>query len=61
MLTVEEARRLKKISIRDMAKMLKMSPTTYSLKEKGTRKFYVDEAIAFCQAVNMHIGDIIFL
>ena len=58
--TVEQARRLRKISAEEMATKLGMSRATYSLKEKGKRRFFYDEAVKFAVVVDMPLGDIIF-
>ncbi|MBR2752817.1 MAG: helix-turn-helix transcriptional regulator [Lachnospiraceae bacterium] len=59
--TVEQARRLAKISQADMAQKLGMSEKTYRNKESGATRFYVDEADRFARLVGLPREDIIFL
>lgn len=58
--TVEQARRLSNISIRNMAKMLGICPNTYYKKEKGLSKFYYDEAVKLSSIVNIPMDNIFF-
>lgn len=60
-LTVEQARNLNGISQEKMALKLGMSKNSYIKKEKGIRRFYIDEAIDFCDIVNVDMKNIIFL
>jgi len=59
-LTIKQARQLANITIREMAKKLEMSPTTYVNKENGTSRIYVDEAYRFCKIVGRPITSIFF-
>lgn len=43
---------------KDMAKILGITPTTYSLKENGKREFTLSEAIKISQLFNMSIEEI---
>lgn len=58
--TVEQARRLAKISQKKMAQYLNISENTYINKEKGETKFYVDEALKFAERVNIPFDKIKF-
>lgn len=58
--SVEQARGLKKISQKKMAELLGISENCYINKEKGTTRFYIDEALKFCKVVGMSIDDINF-
>lgn len=58
--TVEQARTLSKISQRKMAELLELSENTYINKEKGLTRFYIDEALKFCEIVNLNLEDINF-
>ena len=58
--TVEQARRLANISIREMAKLLGVSQNTYYNKEKGLSRFYYDEAVKLSSIVNIPMDDIFF-
>ena len=60
-LTPEEARNYRGISAENMAKRLGLSKNAYLSKEKGLTKFYVDEALNFCEQVSMPFSAIIFL
>lgn len=60
-LTPEEARNYRGISAESMAKRLGLSKNAYLSKEKGITKFYVDEALNFCEQVSMPFNAIIFL
>ena len=58
--TVEQARRLANISIRDMASKLGISQNAYFNKEKGLSRFYYDEAVKLSNIVNIPMDDIFF-
>ena len=58
--TVEQARRLAKISQKKMAQYLNMSENAYINKEKGETKFYVDEALKLAKYVNIPFEKIKF-
>ena len=58
--TVEQARRLAKISQTKMAQLLGLSENTYINKEKGETRFYVDEALCFAKYVNIPFEKIKF-
>lgn len=58
--TVEQARTLRKISQRKMAELLNINENTYINKEKGLSRFYIDEALKFCDIVNLDLGNINF-
>ena len=58
--TVEQARRLANISIRDMASKLGISQNDYFNKEKGLSRFYYDEAVKLSNIVNIPMDDIFF-
>lgn len=58
--TVKQARMLKDISIRKMAKLMGMSTNTYLNKEKGSSRFYFDEAIEFSNIVEIPVENIFF-
>lgn len=58
--TVEQARRLAKISQAKMAQLLGLSENTYINKEKGETRFYVDEALCFAKYVNIPFEKIKF-
>lgn len=60
-LTPKEARTYRGISAENMAKRLGLSKNAYLSKEKGITKFYVDEALNFCEQVSMPFSAIIFL
>lgn len=59
--TVEQARVLKKISQKKMAELLDISENAYINKEKGSSRFYIDEALNFSKLVELPIESIIFL
>lgn len=59
-LTVEQARMMRGISQEEMANYLGLCKNSYILKEKGKRRFYVDEAVKFCEIVNVPWSNIIF-
>ena len=59
-LTPKQARLLAGLTQEEMAKELDIYINTYINKEKGTTRFYVDEALKFCQVVNQPIEKIIF-
>lgn len=58
--TVEQARKLANISIRDMAKEMGVSTNTYFNKEKGLSRFYYDEAARFSSIVGIPMDNIFF-
>lgn len=58
--TVEQARTLRKISQKKMAKLLDLSENTYINKEKGLTRFYIDEALKFSEIVELKLCDINF-
>ena len=58
--TVKQARVLSDISIRDMAKRLGLSTTTYMNKEKGLSRFYFDEAVKLSEIVKIPMDSIFF-
>ncbi len=60
MYTVEQARNLKKISQKEMAKLLGLSENGYINKEKGLSRFYIDEALCFSKCVQIPFSEIIF-
>lgn len=59
-ITVAEARRMRGISQEDAAAALGLSVSGYRKKELGTSKFYVDEANAFCELVNLSRDELYF-
>lgn len=59
-ITVAEARRMRGISQEDAAAALGLSVSGYRKKELGHSKFYVDEATAFCELVNLTRDELYF-
>lgn len=58
--TVEQARLIRGISQDEMADYLGICKNSYVLKEKGKRRFYVDEAMKFCQKVDIPWDNLLF-
>jgi transcriptional regulator with XRE-family HTH domain len=58
--TVEQARKLSNLSIRETAKLLGLSQNAYFKKEKGLSRFYYDEAIKFSSITNIPLDNIFF-
>ena len=58
--TVEQARKLSSLSVREMAKRIGLSQNAYYKKEKGLSRFYYDEALKFSEIVNIPIDSIFF-
>lgn len=60
-LNVKQLRMLNDISKSEMAKMLNINTLTYSQKENGKTKFYIDEAYKVAEIFEKQIDDIIWL
>lgn len=58
--TVEQARRLANITVRDMASRMGLSVTAYLNKEKHVTRFYFDEACLFSEITGIPLSKIFF-
>lgn len=58
--TVRQLRLLSGLSIKDTAKMLGINQLTYSNKESGVTRFYIDEAQKLAEIFEKDINDIIW-
>lgn len=58
--TVEQARRLAGITVRDMAMRMGLSVTAYLNKEKHVTRFYFDEACMFSELTGIPLDKIFF-
>ncbi len=58
--TVRQLRLLNGLSIKDMAKMLEINTLTYSQKESGKTRFYIDEAYKIAEMFDKDINDILW-
>ena len=58
--TVRQLRLLNGLSIKDMAKMLEINTLTYSQKESGKTRFYIDESYKIAEMFDKDINDIIW-
>ena len=58
--TVKQLRIFNCLSIKDMAKMLEINTLTYSQKESGKTRFYINEAYKIAEMFDKNINDILW-